>query len=1246
MGERWRDGGAWRGLARDLVVSLSALSGLARALITRCSLLSSLALICLKGPSLAQLSAAPPPLHPRRAALVKWLEGSLKSPDPWARFAARARALQWSEALSDSEQASLLALGHERGLNQDLKRWLQALHALKTARPELPSLLKELGFLNDPWINAGSVDPSAPLSASGWRRLPPQLKAGGLYPVTPWGPTGYYALWALRSAQAQRVTLCLTLDATLHLWLNGEAFDSEPSAERLWLDQRCWLLPFKEGVNQLMFAVSGKGLWGARLLNDRRRPASLTSTLPPWGAPQRGLDQRPQRLEDKVWSSLVSIVDRATERGERGRAELSDEGLLGVGLYASLAGVPEAQRLSPVIEAHLRWERGGGLTTLETFEALTPPELRAQSWADYPPPSEALSGVSGQRALRLWLSCVRDHLREGRFTEARVALQRARALYPDQPLWALEEAQLRSELGLSHSAYQLISDAFHSSGDRLSSVERGVLGQQLLRATWEASSRQDAQRLMAQLMRLGPSVASRVARAWLELSLELTDAELNAIGGARAVEERAQLRSRLSPGPYAWSTPLLAAELSSAQGHWEESLKWLASPTLADLPSAFTLKAEVLYALKDLRGARLEVARALSLAPRLEAALTLRETLSDERAPPPGAEAELPSPLLGPPLAELIRGAPWSYPEGDLDPPPVRLLYDHAHLELDAQGRLERRQRVVAEVLKPSAAGAWRVIRVPHQPALETLSLGSLARVRDGEHARPKVTHEGLSDVEARVYYDAVAEVIDFGPLKRGDLLTWEWRSIERQPDLEGVRAHGALIPLQGRAPIALKRLSLGPRAQARLHLSVEPRDLWLQRSPEGLTLRGVPATRLEPHGPRGSSAMSYAHLSVLRSWESIRALYRQSLTPLLTPTPQLQALAERWTRGAGSVEERVRALYLEVTQRVRYVGLEFGQHSFTPAPPLETLTRGYGDCKDRAALMIALARSIGLELQFAMVRTASAGRVEIDGAASLGAFNHAALYSPDLRRFLDPTVTYHDPWVLPADDQGAQALIVPLGEGDMTSQGLSLIPYQSSDVHLERVSFSGLEPGDTLRWERSGLSAAEARGLLEQRGGELNARVASTQATFTRLLPALDPRALEGVKVRGLSPAVDPLTLEGTLAGALKPLRATPERVVQEWSLISRFAPTATRQSAWRQLPRAFELCLPTSLTAKTSPRPLDISSHAQLHFSLSGDLSCARLTLSGGELSPADYLERRAWLIEAERALTRWLPSLEDPR
>jgi hypothetical protein len=103
-------------------------------------------------------------------------------------------------------------------------------------------------------------------------------------------------------------------------------------------------------------------------------------------------------------------------------------------------------------------------------------------------------------------------------------------------------------------------------------------------------------------------------------------------------------------------------------------------------------------------------------------------------------------------------------------------------------------------------------------------------------------------------------------------------------------------------------------------------------------------------------------------------------------------------------------------------VGLEFGIHGYKPYGASLVATRGFGDCKDKAALLVTMLKEAGVEADFALVRTRHRGDLDTD-IASLSAFDHAIAYVPDLDLWIDATAEQHGIENLPFADQGVLAL-------------------------------------------------------------------------------------------------------------------------------------------------------------------------------------------------------------------------------
>ena len=168
----------------------------------------------------------------------------------------------------------------------------------------------------------------------------------------------------------------------------------------------------------------------------------------------------------------------------------------------------------------------------------------------------------------------------------------------------------------------------------------------------------------------------------------------------------------------------------------------------------------------------------------------------------------------------------------------------------------------------------------------------------------------------------------------------------------------------------------------------------------------------------------------------------------------------------------KIGALYSYVSRQIRYVAIEIGVGGYQPHLPADVYKNKYGDCKDKASLLISMLNKIGLRGYPALVGTR--GDVEADPAApTLATFDHmiVALPVPASLRSAVAKFPAYDPgnqilWVdptsetdplgqLPEMDQGVFALIAYPERGDL--QRIPEAPPERNgseyavDVHLQR---------------------------------------------------------------------------------------------------------------------------------------------------------------------------------------------------
>jgi len=92
--------------------------------------------------------------------------------------------------------------------------------------------------------------------------------------------------------------------------------------------------------------------------------------------------------------------------------------------------------------------------------------------------------------------------------------------------------------------------------------------------------------------------------------------------------------------------------------------------------------------------------------------------------------------------------------------------------------------------------------------------------------------------------------------------------------------------------------------------------------------------------------------------------------------------------------------------ENIRYVGLEMGSNSHLPTAPEETLKLKYGDCKDKASLLIAILAALEIEAFPALVDTEYTKLLK-DRPPAANLFNHVivSLNYQGKQMWLDPTL-------------------------------------------------------------------------------------------------------------------------------------------------------------------------------------------------------------------------------------------------
>jgi tetratricopeptide (TPR) repeat protein len=160
-------------------------------------------------------------------------------------------------------------------------------------------------------------------------------------------------------------------------------------------------------------------------------------------------------------------------------------------------------------------------------------------------------------------------------------------------------------------------------------------------------------------------------------------------------------------------------------------------------------------------------------------------------------------------------------------------------------------------------------------------------------------------------------------------------------------------------------------------------------------------------------------------SWKAVASAYATLSDPQTLPADAQTILPANLPSDR---MERIRAIVARLHQEVRYTGVEFGAARLTPQRPSEVIQRHYGDCKDKATLLVAMLRAANIPANLALLSVGPGIDVSPD-LPGMNQFDHAIVYVPkagtEPALWIDATASLFLPGTLPFGDEGRMALVI-----------------------------------------------------------------------------------------------------------------------------------------------------------------------------------------------------------------------------
>jgi transglutaminase-like putative cysteine protease len=583
------------------------------------------------------------------------------------------------------------------------------------------------------------------------------------------------------------------------------------------------------------------------------------------------------------------------------------------------------------------------------------------------------------------------------------------------------------------------------------------------------------------------------------------------------------------------------------------------------------------------------------------------------------------------------------------------LLLDDGVIQLERDGTARETYRQVVQLLTPEAAKAWAERTFSYAPERERFTLNWLRVIRPNGQvvsAKPSVLQE--SDVpasaEVPVYTKQRVLRASLSAVGPGLLIDWSTTRETVKPALRGdftsswSTTTGAFtrrsrllldVPADFQPTIVERNL---PR----------PREEQVKggRRVYAWTAQDVPRPpRAEPFAADSNDFYARISIAAPLAWNNIAAWYAGLARGRERVTPPLEGKLGELVRGARTLDDSVRAVHRWVAQDIRYVSIALGRGGYQPRAAADVLASGYGDCKDKATILVGLLERMGVTAY--PVLLSADEYVQTDPLPSLSAFNHAIamIVRPGGdTTYVDPTSEFTPFGELPPNDQGQFALVVlPNGTGKPVT-----LPTAAPSENLLRTSMVGTVDTAGLLRAQVSLTASGAMqyGLREAYASRPDS---ATEAAMVRnlavgLLPyaksdslqAFDGKdlratphisfATEGGKLVTVSGATAVLPVSGGGAAAANRLRDLEARGPRRYPIdLRKVNPPLTLEQTFRvTLPAGWQARLPADVHVAGM-----FGKYAVTYRQTGRELAILRRTEGtlGGILPPARYDELLGW-------------------
>jgi tetratricopeptide (TPR) repeat protein/transglutaminase-like putative cysteine protease len=584
---------------------------------------------------------------------------------------------------------------------------------------------------------------------------------------------------------------------------------------------------------------------------------------------------------------------------------------------------------------------------------------------------------------------------------------------------------------------------------------------------------------------------------------------------------------------------------------------------------------------------------------------------------------------------------------------PRRTLRDLTVSTVFENGLSSQFRQIVFQPLTDAAAAAGRQYGFAYEADRQIVQLRG-ARVYRGDGKIDEAIEYGegsADDPSIAMYTSARTFYVQFPRLEPGDVVELRYRVDDVTPRNEFGNYFGEIVHLQGGEPVSNAEYVL---------IAPKSRQLYFDQNIAGLThatrvfgnsrihhffAAQIPALMPEPAMPPWPEVLGSVHVSTYQNWDDLGRWYWGLIKDQFDLDAETRKLARKITEGKTTELDKVKAVYEWVIKNTRYVALEFGIYGYKPRRCVQTVARGWGDCKDKATVIVTLLKELGIPATMVVTRTRMRGDLR-SKIASFAPFDHAIAYVPSLNLYLDGTAEHTGIYELPRMDIGAVVLHIEEGKARLTR-----VPGADPERNYLRrelaVELDGKGAGKLeLDYETAGYNAASWRDAYSAEATRRDRMTRDLGGDFPGVSIA---EGASGIQTSDLTNAEEPVKIK---VRALAPGFARPEGellsmpVTPGFRLTPNYASLSQRKLpveliAFTTLEDTFRIKLPQGAKVISSPPNAEASSpfgsySVKVEQGRGEVLVKSRLSVTAARIEPEKYAAWKAFCQAADVALS----------